>query len=156
MKKYKNILIEINEHLGLLTLNRIRENNALNIDTSKEIYEGLKELEMNSSIRAILIQGNQKFFSPGADIKELNNLNSESAKLRGLFNYFDKIKEIISQLEAVKNEPSIKKAHTERPNIDHLIKRILVERRKKNAKNILILSLFVLIVGSIMIFSFNE
>ena len=65
-------------------------------------------------------------------------------------------KEIISQLEAVKNEPSIKKAHTERPNIDHLIKRILVERRKKNAKNILILSLFVLIVGSIMIFSFKK
>ena len=94
MKKYKNILIEINEHLGLLTLNRIRENNALNIDTSKEIYEGLKELEMNSSIRAILIQGNQKFFSPGADIKELSNLNAESAKSKGLFNFFDKIKEI--------------------------------------------------------------
>ena len=94
MKKYKNILIEINEHLGLLTLNRIRENNALNIDTSKEIYEGLKELEMNSSIRAILIQGNQKFFSPGADIKELSNLNTKSAHSKGLFNFFDKIKEI--------------------------------------------------------------
>jgi len=65
-------------------------------------------------------------------------------------------KEIISQLEAVKNEPNIKKGHIERPNIDHLIKRILVERRKQNTKNILILSLVLLIVGSIMIFSFNE
>jgi enoyl-CoA hydratase/carnithine racemase len=49
---------------------------------------------MNSSIRVILIQGNQKKFSPGADVKELNNLNTKSAKSNGLFNFFDKIKEI--------------------------------------------------------------
>ena len=94
MKTYKNIIINIDKHLGLLTLNRLEENNSLNIGTSKEIYEGLKELEMNSSVRVILIQGNEKKFSPGADIKELNNLSEESAKLKGLFNFFDKIKEI--------------------------------------------------------------
>ena len=94
MKTYKNIIINIDKHLGLLTLNRLEENNSLNIEASKEIYEGLKELEMNSSVRVILIQGNEKKFSPGADIKELNNLNEESAKSKGLFNFFDKIKEI--------------------------------------------------------------
>ena len=94
MKKYKNIIIDTNEHLGLLTLNRQEERNSLNIETSKEIYEGLKELEMNSSIRVMLIQGNQKYFSPGADIKELSNLNADSANSKGLFNFFDKIKEI--------------------------------------------------------------
>jgi enoyl-CoA hydratase len=94
LQKYKNIIISIDKHLGLLTLDRPKENNSLNIETSKEIYEGLKELEMNASVRAILIQGNQKFFSPGADLKELNNLNTESAKSKGLFNFFDKIKEI--------------------------------------------------------------
>jgi enoyl-CoA hydratase/carnithine racemase len=94
LKTYKNIIINIDKHLGLLTLNRQEDNNSLNLEVSKEIYEGLKELEINSSIRVILIQGNQKFFSPGADIKELNNLNTESAKSKGLFNFFDKIKEI--------------------------------------------------------------
>ena len=94
MKKYKNIILNIDKHLGLLTLNRQKENNSLNIETSKEIYEGLKQLEMNSSIRVILIQGNQKFFSPGADIKELNNLNAETAKSKDLFGFFDKIKVI--------------------------------------------------------------
>jgi enoyl-CoA hydratase/carnithine racemase len=94
LKTYKNIIINIDKHLGLLTLNRLEENNSLNIGTSKEIYEGLKELEMNSSVRVILIQGNEKKFSPGADIKELNNLSEESAKSKGLFNFFDKIKEI--------------------------------------------------------------
>ena len=94
MKIYKNIIINISNHLGLLTLNRQEKNNSLSIETSKEIYEGLKELEMNSSVRVILIQGNQKFFSPGADIKELNDLNSKSAKSKGLFNFFDKLREI--------------------------------------------------------------
>jgi enoyl-CoA hydratase len=94
LKTYKNIIIRTDKYLGMLTLNRQQENNSLNIETSKEIYEGLKELEMNSSIRVILIQGNRKIFSPGADIKELSELNTESAKSKGLFNFFDKIKEI--------------------------------------------------------------
>ena len=94
MKTYKNIIINTDKHLGSLTINRHEENNSLNIETSKEIYKGLKELEINSSIRVILIQGNRKFFSPGADIKELSELNTESAKSKGLFNFFDKIKEI--------------------------------------------------------------
>jgi enoyl-CoA hydratase len=94
LKTYKDIIIDTDRHLGLLTLNRVEENNSLNIEISKEIYEGLKELELNSSIRIILIQGNQKKFSPGADIKELNNLNTDLAKSKGLFNFFDKIKEI--------------------------------------------------------------
>jgi enoyl-CoA hydratase len=94
LKIYKNIIITIDKHLGLLSLNRQEENNSLNIETSREIYEGLKELEMNSSIRAILIQGNQKFFSPGADLKELKDLDEESARSKGLFNFFDRIKEI--------------------------------------------------------------
>jgi enoyl-CoA hydratase/carnithine racemase len=94
LKKYKNIIINSNNHLGLLTLDRKNENNSFNMETSKEIYEGLKELEKNSSVRVILILGNHKFFSPGADIKELSGLNTESASSKGLFNFFDKIKEI--------------------------------------------------------------
>ena len=94
MKTYKNIIINTHKHLGLLTINRQEENNSLNIATSKEIYEGLKELETNSLIKVILIQGDQKFFSPGADIKELKDLNTESAKSKSLFKFFDRIKEI--------------------------------------------------------------
>ena len=94
MKKYKNITIESNDHLGFVSISRKNENNALSIETSKEIYEGLKELELDSSVRVILITGTQKFFSPGADIKELEKLDSSLAKEKGLFNFFDKIKEI--------------------------------------------------------------
>ena len=94
MKKYKNIILQIENHLGLLTIHRKKENNSLDIKTSEEIYVSLKELEENLSIRAVLILGNEKFFSPGADIKELSNLDSRSAESKGLFNFFDNIKEI--------------------------------------------------------------
>ena len=94
MKTYKNIIINVDKHLGLLTLNGLRKNNSLNLETSKEIYEGLKELAIIPSIRIILIKGNQKEFSRGADIKELSDLSAESAKSVKLFNFFDKIKEI--------------------------------------------------------------
>ena len=101
MKKFKNIIIQIKNHLGYLTLNRQNENNSLNIDTSREIYEGLKELEQNRLVRIILIQGNQKKFSPGADIKELSQLDSNSAKTKGLFGFFDRINEIKIPIIAV-------------------------------------------------------
>ena len=101
MQKYKNIVVNSEDHLGLLTLNRQKKNNALDIETSKEIYEGLKELESDPSVRVVLIQGNQKKFSPGSDIKELNNLDAASAKSKGLFSFFDKIKEINIPIIAV-------------------------------------------------------
>ena len=94
MKKYKNIITKTEHHLGFLTINRPEQNNSLNIETTKEIYEGLKELELVTSVKVILIQGNSKNFSSGADIKELDKLNSVSAKSKGLFVFFDKIKEI--------------------------------------------------------------
>ena len=94
MRKYENIIVQMEDQIGCLTLNRQSKNNALDIKTSKEIYDGLKELELNQAIKVILIQGNQEIFSPGADINELKQLDSDSAEAKGLFNFFDRIKEI--------------------------------------------------------------
>ena len=91
---FKNVNIIKNVHLGILQINRKDFNNALSIDISYEIIEGLKQLEKDKNIKCIAIIGNETFFSPGADIKELNILNSKSAKLKGLFNNFDKISKI--------------------------------------------------------------
>ena len=94
MRKYENIITQIEDQVGYLTLNRQSKNNALDIKTSKEIYEGLKELELNQTIKVILIKGNPKIFSPGADINELKQLDAATAKAKGLFSFFDKIEEI--------------------------------------------------------------
>lgn len=90
---YKNIVIEKIENVGVLRINH-EKHNSIDIDTSYEIFKGLKELEKDKKIKCIALTGNEFTFSTGADIKELNSLNSKSAKLKGLFNNFDKISKI--------------------------------------------------------------
>jgi hypothetical protein len=46
----------------------------------------------------------------------------------------------------------INKARAQRPNIDHLVKRIMTERRKQAKANILIFSVLLLISGLITYF----
>ena len=91
---YKNIKTQSKNSIGIVTISREKEKNSLDIETSKEIYESMVEFDKNNSINCIVIEGNSKIFSPGADIKELNELNSSSAKSKELFKYFDKIEEI--------------------------------------------------------------
>jgi enoyl-CoA hydratase len=91
---FKNIILKKIDRLGVLQINRIDQKNSLDIETSLEIIQGLKKLEKEQDINCIAIIGNEKIFSPGADIKELDKLNSKSARLKGLFNNFDKIEKI--------------------------------------------------------------
>ena len=90
----QNIFLNKKNKIGFVTIKREKEKNSLDIETSKEIYNGLKELETDKKVRCLVIQGNEKLFSPGADINELNTLDSETAKSRQLFVYFDKIEQI--------------------------------------------------------------
>ena len=88
---YKNIKTQSKNSIGTVTISREKEKNSLDIETSREIYESLVEFDNDNSINCIVIEGNSKIFSPGADIKELNVLDSNSAKSKELFKYFDKI-----------------------------------------------------------------
>ena len=49
---------------------------------------------MKIGIAGIGLIGGSKFFSPGADIKELEKLNSKQAKKQKLFSNIDKLKDI--------------------------------------------------------------
>tara|TARA_B100000780_G_C21061309_1_gene426581 strand:+ start:409 stop:621 length:213 start_codon:yes stop_codon:yes gene_type:complete len=55
--------------------------------------------------------------------------------------------------ESLANE---KKPKLDRPNIDHLIKRILTERRKQEKKNIIILIVILAIVSGLVLASFSN
>jgi enoyl-CoA hydratase len=92
--KFKNIIVEIKNHIGLLRINRVKEKNSLNIETSQEILKALLDFESDTKIKCAMILGSKKLFSPGADINELHELTSKSAKAKKLFDYFDKIEKI--------------------------------------------------------------
>jgi enoyl-CoA hydratase len=88
---FKNIKTRIEEQIGLVQIDRVADKNSLNIETSKEILKALTNFDQDDSIKCIAIEGNEKLFSPGADIKELQNLTKNKAAEQKLFDSFDEI-----------------------------------------------------------------
>ncbi len=72
MSAYQHILVERNEHIGIVTLNRPKEFNALNFQLVDELINALEDLDRDNDIRCIIITGTgEKAFAAGADIKEM-------------------------------------------------------------------------------------
>ncbi|MCK0140103.1 enoyl-CoA hydratase [Aliiroseovarius sp. F47248L] len=66
---YKNIIVEIEDHICLIKLNRPDALNALNLDLLGELGDALAEAQQNDKARCIVITGSEKAFAAGADIK---------------------------------------------------------------------------------------
>ncbi len=65
---YDLILVEKRDRVGLVTLNRPKQMNALNPQLMQELGKALYELDADEGIGAIVITGNEKAFAAGADI----------------------------------------------------------------------------------------
>ena len=65
---YELILVERRERVGLVTLNRPKQMNALNPQLMQELAKALYELDADEGIGAIVIAGGDKAFAAGADI----------------------------------------------------------------------------------------
>ncbi|MDE9450093.1 enoyl-CoA hydratase [Aliiroseovarius sp. Z3] len=66
---YKNIIVEIEDHICLIKLNRPDALNALNLDLLGELGDALADAQKNDKARCIVITGSEKAFAAGADIK---------------------------------------------------------------------------------------
>jgi enoyl-CoA hydratase len=88
---FKNIKIRSEQNIGFVQIDRVADKNSLNIETSKEILQALTNFDQDNTIKCIAIEGNEKLFSPGADIKELQNLTKNKAAAQKLFDAFDEI-----------------------------------------------------------------
>ena len=88
--KYKNIKVEKRENYAIIEIAN-NKNNSLDHKTLNEISNATKELSKLEEIRCIGLIGGSKFFSPGADIKELEKLDSKKAKKQKLFSKVDAV-----------------------------------------------------------------
>ena len=67
----ENILIEKQDNIAVITINRPTKLNALNKATIQELHDGVKALNEDKSVKAIIITGSgEKAFVAGADISE--------------------------------------------------------------------------------------
>ena len=77
---FKNLLLENNDGICLLTINRPKVLNALNIETVKELGEAADQIMNDSEIKGVIMTGaGSKSFVAGADISELHDLDNPGA-----------------------------------------------------------------------------
>lgn len=75
----KTVLLEVNNHIAQLTI-QSPPANALSSTLLNDLEEQLNRIEEEKTIKAVVVKGEGRFFSAGADIKEFTSLqNSEDS-----------------------------------------------------------------------------
>ena len=72
---FETILVDREDRVGIITLNRPQALNALNSQVMVEVTTAAAEFDADPGIGAIVITGNAKAFAAGADIKEMAMLS---------------------------------------------------------------------------------
>jgi len=70
MSDYEHILVEIEDGVGIITLNRPDKLNAMNRKLSFELRNAVKAMDANDDVGCIVITGAGRAFSAGGDIHE--------------------------------------------------------------------------------------
>ncbi len=91
---YQYLLTGRDERVGIVTLNRPKELNALSTELVAELATALEEFDRDEEIRCIVITGaGERAFAAGADIKEMSD-KSPIQMLMGGFEHWLRIKSI--------------------------------------------------------------
>ncbi len=78
---YQNIIVNIDQGLAELTINRPSKLNALNKETISELGQAFTSLDNNGDVKCIIVMGSgEKAFVAGADISEFAHFNVEQGQ----------------------------------------------------------------------------
>src|SRR5918996_1557316 len=72
---YEFITVEQKGRVGIITLNRPKQLNALSPGLMKELGNALRALDADAGIGAIVLTGNEKAFAAGADITAMKDFS---------------------------------------------------------------------------------
>src|SRR5215831_15429516 len=83
---YETILVQRKARVGLVTLNRPERRNAYTSRMGAELQAAFAELEVDESVRAIVVTGAGKYFCAGADLDRgestFNRLSDDELRAR--------------------------------------------------------------------------
>lgn len=90
MSDYENILVERQDRVAIITLNRPKALNALNSTTMREVVAAGRELDTDDSVGCIVLTGaGDKAFAAGADIKEMSTQSATDMYMSDFFGGWD-------------------------------------------------------------------
>lgn len=93
---YENVLLEKEDRIAILSINRPKALNALNNDTLLEINSAIAEIKADDSIDVVIITGAGKAFVAGADISFMQNLTAMEGRAFGALG-----QEVFRKIEAI-------------------------------------------------------
>jgi len=82
---YETLIVEIEDHICLIKLNRPDALNALNTKLLAELCDALESADTNDKVRCVVITGSEKAFAAGADIKEMSSKSFTEVYTEDLF-----------------------------------------------------------------------
>ena len=103
--EYNNLIIEIEDGIATLTINRPKTLNALNTDMLRELSRAFDELEGNPKVNVAILTGAGKAFVAGADISEMRDKNAVEGREFGLLgqSVFTKVENLSKPVIAAVN-----------------------------------------------------
>ncbi|HEY4652554.1 MAG TPA: enoyl-CoA hydratase-related protein [Pontibacter sp.] len=102
MATYENLLVQLENGILTITINRADKMNALNIDTVREIKAAMQRVYDDAEVKGVIITGSgAKAFVAGADISEIAELSEVNAR-----NFAERGQEVFSMIEDC-NKPVI-------------------------------------------------
>ncbi|WP_186380512.1 enoyl-CoA hydratase-related protein [Brevibacillus brevis] len=93
----ENVRFEREGHIGLITLNRPDELNALNYDTLERLGDLIEQVRLDTKeIRVVIVKAEGRAFSAGADLKERRTLTEQQVrrnvrKIRDVFTALERL-----------------------------------------------------------------
>lgn len=94
------VLIERDEPIAIVRLNRPEQLNALSNQLMGELVGVLENLDSDETIRCIVLTGNEKAFAAGADIGELSSATHFELYFGGRIDKWDAIRKIRTPIVA--------------------------------------------------------
>ncbi|WP_395090739.1 enoyl-CoA hydratase/isomerase family protein [Vaginella massiliensis] len=104
---FQNLIVEVENKIAVVTLNRPQALNALNKDLLSELSTFFSTAQDNEEIRVVILTGSgEKSFVAGADIKEFSDFNGAQGQelaAQGQTTVFDKIENFTKPVIAAIN-----------------------------------------------------
>jgi enoyl-CoA hydratase len=91
---YETIIVETDDRVGIVRLNRPQALNALNAQLIEEMRQALDVFEADEGIGCIVITGSDKAFAAGADIKEMQSKSYMQAYKEDFISRWDRVAQL--------------------------------------------------------------